>query len=856
MVRLFLASPYIVHSIFFFVFFNIFIGGFSQTYMGIPSWVKIENLKETGVDPKSIKEGYYYVLIDEQFNTVLKHDFYHYATKAVSEIGLDFTSQIEIEFDPSYQKVQIHYIRIYRGGNIIDRTNSSGLKLLKEETERRNGIINENNTLYANLSDIRKGDIVEYAYSVVGRNNIFNNYFSYNFGFAYSVPVGRICRYLLIDKTTQLSILNKNCELKPEIAEAKYITYSWSVINSSIIKLEDNTPSWFDPYPCVQISNCKDWREVKQWYKSLFTIKKYDDTKLKIIIDSVKKQYHGNIDEQISSLVDFTQNHIRYLGNTAGIYSHQPHQPDYVIENRYGDCKDKSLFLCELLKQIDIKSFPVLLNTEKTKSVRTDNPSLREFNHCILAIEFEDRLYFIDPTYSFQRGNFKNKKISNYTTGFILNNNENGFIEIPSDTTSKIVISENFDINSESKDAILTVKSTYTGIEADKVRYTLANNSLVDIQENYRTFYLKYCAQVNVLDTLIASDSESIDEIIVSERYLLKKFWSKNDSSSTKIQKDFMPYILNERILYVSDNIRKQPLAISYPVNIIQTININKAEGWSIESKTIQDDNKFFHYFYKATVNGSLLSLNYKYLSKISDINPEDYTEYKSKVDFVNTNIVMSVSANDVNAKVYGFNWLLMLTSLVSIIFSSILCYQLYKRPYVSKFEKKYDQIGGWLVLVGLGIIFTPIVLSYEVVKLYSDEISINYFYFFFDKSSEYYQPLKGYYVIVENLGNMFLIVASILIIVLFFKKKSSFRVYYSGYRIFNLAFLIIDLILIYGFVDTPVSAEDKILINTEMASVAKMFVQTCIWVPYILFSDRSRHTFVNGHNELNIPHK
>lgn len=835
---------YRTYVAFIFTFFIALFSSFSQTFTAVPTWVKAENVQESSeIDTRNIKAGYYYVLADEQFNTVLKQNFYHYATKAVSNIGLDYTSQIEISYEPSFQKVQIHYIRIYRGGGIIDRTHTSGLKLLKEEADREKGILNDNCTLYANLSEIQEQDIVEYAYSIIGYNKIFNNYFGYSFGFGYTVPVGRITRGVIIDKNTELSILNKNIEIKPEIFKGKDITYYWVINNCATLKLEDNTPSSYDPYPLVQISNCKDWNEVKKWSKSLFSIKEYDKSKLKLLTDSIKNKY-SNLEEQISSLIDFTQNQIRYLSSTGGVYSHQPHLPDYVAQRRYGDCKDKTLFLLELLKLINVKSYPVLLNTEKKKNIKYDIPSISEFNHCILAINYQDSLYYIDPTISLQGGSFKNRKLPDYEVVFTLDERENIFDEIIADTTSKIFINEDFKINKETKDAILTVKSNYTGIQADIIRYSFANNSLADMQENYRSFYLKYSSEVEVIDTIAIVDDVQINEIEISEQYLLKHFWTRTDSVSTKIEKSFMPYVLNERILYTKDNIRKQPLAISFPASITQNINVNNPSGWNIKNEIIEEDNKLFYYFFKTSVSENSLNLNYVYRSKVSQVNAADYSLFKSKTDFVDNHIVMTVSANDVNDKVFGFNWLLLATSIISIIFSLILCLQLYRRTYTCNFERRYDSIGGWLILVGIGILIAPVVLSYSVIKLYYDEINIDYFYYYFSEASQDYHPLRGYYEIILNFGNIFFIVASVFLVALFLQKKSSFRIYYCAYRIINVVFLIIDLILIYSFVDYPISAENKILINTETAALGKVVFQSLIWVPYIWFSERSKHTF------------
>ncbi len=701
---------------------------------------------------------------------------------------------------------------------------------------------------------MRKGDIIEYAYSVKGHNEVFGNYFSFDLWFAYTVPVGRIKRRLLTDPTVQLSIENKNGAIDPYIKEGKIKTYTWQVNNVQPVKIEGNEPSWFFPYPEVQVSNFQNWEEVKKWFSTIFTVGNYDVSSLKQLADSIKTQYPDDQLSQVTAMVDFTQKHIRYAGNENGIYSHKPHSPDYVLENMYGDCKDKSLFLHEFLKQINIRSYLSLINTTLKRSIKTENPSLNVFNHCVLAIEQKDNLIFIDPTIDYQGGNFLKRKIPNYEAAFLINHSETLFTDVPIDIERKIDIKEVFDV-ADNGDALLTIESNYSGTDADNIRNYILSYSVDDMQENYRSFYLKYADEVEVTDSIRTIDSGN-NEITVSEQYRLKKFWTKSDSNSTKVTKEFIPYELNEKILYVSDIIRKFPLHIRYPVNIHEQIIVKKAEGWSISDKTITENNKFFNYKYELKVENNALILNYDYQSKTNYVAVEDYLSYKSKADIVSNNMVMSVESNDINKSVYGFNWLLLATMLSALIVSIAVCLSLYSKTFPSEFEKRHDSIGGWLILVALGIFITPVVLTYSIYKQNVEEFTINYYFYFFNESSDYFHPLKGYYVIASNVYNIFLIVASILLIIVFVQRKNSFRYYYSGYRLFNIIFLSIDLLMIYLLADGPLGKEEKIMFKSETADLVKIAVQTCIWVPYLWISERSKHTFVGDNYTIqsNVP--
>lgn len=817
----------------------------AQVVVPTPSWVApIDISTVRDVDAKTIKGGYFYLVVDEQVNAVLHHSFYHYATKVVSEAGLEAASQIEINYDPSYQKVLLHFIRIRRGSQLIDRTTNSGMKTLTEENQRGVGILNGDVTLYANLSDIRKGDIIEYAYSIQGHNKIFGNYFGYDFWFAYNVPVGRIVCRLVTAEDTQLSIQNKNCKLKPTIEQGKIKTYTWLVNNVQPILLEDNVPSSYSPYPSVQVSNLKSWVEVKAWFSSLFFSDKYDDSKLRLLVDSIKGKHSGSLEDQVTAMVDFTQKVIRYSGNEHGIYSHKPHLPDYVMKNMYGDCKDKSLLLHELLKHIGVVSYPALVNTIKKNSITTENPSLNRFDHCILAISYKNKLVYIDPTDSYQAGSFLNREISNYEAALLIDGKNSAFNTVPTPNKGLVDIIETFAIDTAGN-ASLYVETKYEGAEADKIRNYFSNFSLVEIQDSYRSFYLKYANEVEVVDTITFKDKGN-NVFTIQERYLLKKFWIQTDSSSGKISKDFIPYVLNDYVGYVTDVVRKYPLEIKYPANVHQRIVVVKSGGWNISNPQINEDNEFFSYCYTADVSGDSLQLDYTYKTKSAYVPVGSYLRYKAKVDIVDKNMIMSVHMNDNNSSIYGFNWLLLITFIVGVVLSVALCRSLYLHKFTVQYEKRYDTVGGWLILVAIGIVITPFALLFTIVKQSIDLFNINYFYYFFDSRSDFFYPLKGYYVIVSDMCNVLLLVASIMIIVLLFQRKKAFRYYYIGFRLFNLLFLSVDLAMVYLFATNPMGADDAILVKTQSAALVKMAVQACIWIPYVWISERSRHTFVN----------
>lgn len=835
-------------SLFFLLLFNSIV---SQINSVIPDWVKSIDVKSVGtVNKKQIKEGYYYSLFDEQYNVVKKHSYFHYAISVLTEEALTDVSQIEFSYDPSYEKACMHYVRIYRGDEVIDKTKSLDIKLLNEESKRNKGILSGKKTFYVNLSDVRKGDVLEYSFSVIGENPIMANYFNYNLSLSYSVPVGKIHLRLLFPKAITPTIVNKNTKIKPVIKQTELNDYTWEVDNPIVINAESSSPNWHNPYAQVQVSNLRDWNEVKKHCKTLFNLPNYNNSSLKTIIDSIVKS-SSDIESQITSVVEFVQTHIRYSGNENGIYSHVPRTPDYVLKNRFGDCKEKSVLLNALLKLIHVEACPVLINTYMGTKIKEEVPSINAFDHCISAFYYQDKIYFIDPTISYQRGNFKLRVLPSYEIGMLLDDKEVPFTLIPVDKSSKNSILEEIVID-DSGDARLKATSVYTGTNADEMRYYFLTNSIYDIQESYQKFYSKFSKDISVLDTVKLIDEPEINTVTTVEYYLLKKLWSLSDSSTSKsITKDFMPYALNAKLNYGDENARKEPLKILYPFCHTHTITVTKEGGWNIETTTKEENNNYFNYSYTYKVVDNTLQLIYSYNANTGVIFPTDYLDYKAKMDIINYNMLFTAEEKPLATGIIGFNWSLVATLLAALLLSCILIWQLYRRPYQTSygfnFNPNYSSIGGWLVLLGIGITLNPLLLLYAIYSEYSTEMNVNYLIYFFDPESSYFNPIKGYYAYFIAAANTCLFVFSILVVIVFYQKKTQFRLYFVIFRTFNAVFLIVNLIILYHFYGDSSDISERVLLTKETTSTIKVIVQACIWVPYVWFSERSRYTFTVG---------
>jgi hypothetical protein len=87
-------------------------------------------------------------------------------------------------------------------------------------------------------------------------------------------------------------------------------------------------------------------------------------------------------------LCRFVQKQITYLEvsiDADSMAGYRPHRAPEVLANRYGDCKDKAVLLCTMLRTIGVEARVALVNSGDPRANRPDWPSA-QFNHAIVAI--------------------------------------------------------------------------------------------------------------------------------------------------------------------------------------------------------------------------------------------------------------------------------------------------------------------------------------------------------------------------------------------------------------------------------------------------------------------------------------
>jgi len=563
-----------------------------------PTWVKkvVPNVDPVGTTSSNGSSSTR-ILDDEQTrvsaNTVER--FYHYYQRVDSTAGLGDLSQLRFYFEPSYQQLSIHFIRILRGHSVIDALKPSEIKTIQEEEELDQQLYNGTLAAVVFVNDLRVGDVIEYSYTITGENPVLGGRFTDTLYLAGAEPIQESLIRLVYPTKRQLAIKNDKTELQP----AKQLIgedteYLWYSKNVASVPYDDSTPDWFNPFPRIILSEFQTWSEVVDWALPFYKNSSLNNPELKAKIEEWKKLSDLPEKRAITAL-RFVQDEIRYLGIELGRYSHQPTTPEKVFARRFGDCKDKSLLLSSILNLMGIEAATALVNTNVKSSLDSWQATPFAFDHVIVRAKINGKTYWFDPTISYQRGGIEGYYSPSFERGLVLiaGTTELEKIPLPGSDAGSLDVLESYTAEISQAPVTLNVTKTFRGMQADEMRYSLSGWSLSDYSRSQVNFYADSTPLIGADGLPVVEDDQEKNVLVIKEKYEIAQMWKNN-------RHRFFAERIYAELQKPRVSQRSTPLEVRYPLTLTQTILINLGPGFDFptDSAVFTDDALRFEYSY------------------------------------------------------------------------------------------------------------------------------------------------------------------------------------------------------------------------------------------------------------------
>jgi hypothetical protein len=155
--------------------------------------------------------------------------------------------------------------------------------------------------------------------------------------------------------------------------------------------------------------------------------------------------------------------------------------------------------------------------------------------------------------------------------------------------------------------------------------------------------------------------------------------------------------------------------------------------------------------------------------------------------------------------------------------------------------SKELEGLGGWLILVGIGIVLSPLLVFGQGVQNYSNFFSAGSWEALTTPGTQAYNPLWAPIIIGEIGINCSIFIAWLFIAYYFFTRSEHFPKWYIGILIFTPSFLLSDALAIKF-----VLPNEPVFDPATLKDLGRSFMAALIWIPYMLMSKRVKVTFVN----------
>jgi transglutaminase-like putative cysteine protease len=689
-----------------------------------PQWVR-EATADYGapVPASGVPDGAWELLLDRQISVNPDgEDFYdHSAVLVTNASGVDERSQIDIEVDPNYQVLTLHAVHVVRQGRVIDQKPLARITALPQETELRERVYNGTYNVNILLADVRVGDVVEYDYTLHSVEHVFPGMFAARLSIGWSVPMHRERVRVLAPVSQQLFYRTEDASAPITSVHDGVRELAWEWHDRKPVAGDDDRPRWYSVWPHLEVTNVRSWNEIARRETQFFEVRPVGSAALAQVVGDIRHSGGTPADQALHAL-QFVQDQIRYVSISIGRGGFVPSAPETILERRFGDCKDKSLLLATLLRELGIDARVALVNTRRGRTLSSSLPSPFLFDHAIVRMQLDRQTYWLDGTAGKQYSPLSPAAPADFERALVVDPATTDLEVIPrpeagaSSRTSTVSVdlSAGYD-----KPAQLKISTFYQGAEADRLRQRLADETSAKRQSNYLNYIVSYYPDARTAAPVEIHDDTAHDVIEVRESYTLQHPFKRADDGHWEIflQADEMYRYLEE----LKSSVRSGPLAIAYPIDVRQTVHAILPDDIPIHDETVTVDDPAFRYE-SVVSHGDAggrreLTLDYHYRSLTDYVNVADLPGYQKDRSrayddtgfYVRSNAGVYASVRQVKVAEAAAlpRWVTYATFVLAI--SLGLRFLLRWNPRAAPSELNWPVgIRGWLWLAAVAVILTP----------------------------------------------------------------------------------------------------------------------------------------------------
>ena len=342
------------------------------------------------------------LLADQQWRLSDAGDarFAETALRIGSSQGLQAGS-LALAWDPALDTLTIHRYRIVREGKVIDLLgDGSKLTVVRRETNLERATLDGELTATFQPEDVRVGDTIDTAYTVVHRDPALAGRSQVVVGIAPGVSFGRVRTRILWPEGKAVRWRALPGILQPgehrRGGERELVS---DLLDATAPSPPKGAPLRFATINMVAASDMGSWSDLSRLMAPLY-LKAAALSPTSPLRAEVARIAASSADPRARALAALTlvQQQVRYLLLAMDDGGYVPAAADLTWSRRFGDCKGKTVLLLALLRELGIEARPALVNTGAGDGLDARLPMAGAFDHVLIEARIAGKIYWLDGT--------------------------------------------------------------------------------------------------------------------------------------------------------------------------------------------------------------------------------------------------------------------------------------------------------------------------------------------------------------------------------------------------------------------------------------------------------------------------
>jgi transglutaminase-like putative cysteine protease len=560
----------------------------------VPAWVELEPYPIPATANPHFIVGGASVLLDESQIDLCGSErawFYRRAEMVTASTGAERVAHFSVTYDPRYEHIEVHAIQVRRGAQLIDHTGAA-FETMRREQNMDRLIVDGRQSIVLAIPDVREGDVVETAYTRYGIRKSLGGRHSAWIGFEWATGIVEVRFRQRYPKSRALNERGYN---DPPAATQ---TEKDDVIDRRVrtferpgFRYEPLTAPWQLQSASIQWSEWRDWAEVAANFEPLY---REDGPLPKEIEDEIKaiEAAEPTAAGRAAAALRFVQSAIRYYAISMGEGGFTPRRYEQICETRYGDCKDKSKLFVAMARRLGLDAHPALVNTRDGYMIDAALPTGEIFDHCIVRLAVDGKVYWLDPTNSPQRSPLNTIGQAHLGWALVLKPGVNALERMADPPVEQLVDTlETVHLGKVADPVRYEWQHKFRGVRAEGMRARLARDGAVGVFKSFGEDIQRVWPKARVVTQEVVSDNLDTNTLTIREAYEIEDAWTRTDDGAYKFgTRDFT---IRGTLAPLDPGDRKHAIFLGHPGRVSRRVDVRSSTtqsgGWDhrIEGSTL-----------------------------------------------------------------------------------------------------------------------------------------------------------------------------------------------------------------------------------------------------------------------------